>query len=229
VHWVADLLTGVPPILVFLIVGLIVGVESMGVPLPGEIVLVAAALLAATGGISPWGVAIGAAAGAIVGDSIGYFVGRRGGRTLLVRLGNRFPKHMGPRQLAQAEKIFDRWGAWAVFFGRWIALLRIFAGPLAGAMKMPYARFLAANAAGGATWAFATTFLIYSLGQVAEQWLSRFSWAALVLAVVAGIATTMFLRHRAAKLHVEEPAEEPVEESPDAAAVTTPAHTPADE
>jgi membrane protein DedA with SNARE-associated domain len=209
VHWVADLLAGVPPLVVFLIVALVVGVESMGVPLPGEIVLVAAALLAATTGLSPWGVAIGAAAGAIVGDSIGYYIGRRGGRALLEKLGRRFPKHMGPRQLTQAERIFDKWGAWAVFFGRWIALLRIFAGPLAGAMKMPYARFLAANAAGGATWAFATTFLIYSLGQVAERWLSRFSWAALVIAVLAGIATTMYLRHRAAKMHVEEPEEVP--------------------
>ncbi|GAA1715178.1 DedA family protein [Fodinicola feengrottensis] len=207
-HWVAEHLASVPPIVVFLLVALVIGVESMGVPLPGEVVLLAAALLATTGHVSPWGVAIGAAAGAIVGDSIGYYIGRRGGRALLEKLGRKFPKHMGPPQLAQAERVFTKWGAWAVFFGRFVALLRIFAGPLAGSMKMPYPRFLIANAAGGICWAFGTTFLIFSLGQVAEQWLSRFSWAALAIALLAGVVSTMYLRHRAAKLHAASPVDD---------------------
>jgi membrane protein DedA with SNARE-associated domain len=155
-------------------------------------------LLAVTTSVSPWLVASAAAAGAIVGDSIGYLIGRRGGRALLERFGRRFPKHFGPEHLAKAERAFQRWGVWAVFFGRFIALLRILAGPLAGALRVPYARFLAANAAGGIVWSFGTVFAIYTVGQVAEKWLKDFSWVALALAVVAGLASTLYLRRKAA-------------------------------
>ncbi|MDI1463800.1 DedA family protein [Catellatospora sp. KI3] len=201
-----------PPILIYLIVGLVIGTESMGIPLPGEIVLVSASLLAATTDYaSPWGVAIGAAVGAIVGDSIGYAVGKRGGRPLLERLGRRFPKHLGPAQIARAETMFGRWGTWAVFFGRFVALLRILAGPMAGALRVPYRRFLVANAAGGITWAFGTTFAIYALGAVAEHWMKRFSWAALVLALVFGLGSTWYLKRRAHKHGAEENLAETVE------------------
>jgi membrane protein DedA with SNARE-associated domain len=197
VHHVEAWLGTLPPELVYLIVGLIIGLESMGIPLPGEITLVSASLLSATGLVSPWGVAIGAAAGAILGDSVGYAVGRRGGRPLLERLGRRFPKHLGPEHLERAERIFARWGVWAVFFGRFVALLRILAGPLAGALHVPYRKFLVANATGGVVWAFGTTFLLYHLGRVAERWLKDLSWGALVLAVLFGIGTTLWLRRRA--------------------------------
>ena len=154
---------------IYLIVGLVIGLESMGIPLPGEITLVSASLMAATGGHStPGAWPSRAAIGAIIGDSIGYAIGRRGGRPLLERLGRRFPKHLGPAQMARAEHMFARWGVWAVFFGRFIALLRILAGPMAGALKVPYRKFLLANAAGGLVWAFGTAFAIYSIGEVAE-------------------------------------------------------------
>ncbi|MFF3854746.1 DedA family protein [Micromonospora sp. NPDC002575] len=195
-HW----LTALPPVAVYLIVAGVIGVESMGVPLPGEIVLVSAALLAATGVVQPEWVAVAAAFGAIVGDSIGYAVGRRGGRPLLARLGRRFPKHLGPAQLARAEQSFARHGVWAVFFGRFVALLRILAGPLAGALHVPYRRFLLANAAGGLLWAFGTTYLLYSVGRAAEHWLKDISWAGLVLAVLAGLGSTWWLRRRARRL-----------------------------
>jgi membrane protein DedA with SNARE-associated domain len=198
-NWLSDL----PPLLIYVLVGAVVLIESMGVPLPGEIVLVSAALLAASGVGSPVGVAIGASAGAIIGDSIGYYIGHRGGRPLLVRLGRRFPRHLGPEELARAEAIFARWGVWAVFFGRFVALLRIFAGPLAGALKVRYAKFLAANASGGIIWATGTTVIIYSLGVAAEAWLQRFSWIALIVVVLFGFATTLFLRRRAARLRSE--------------------------
>lgn len=194
-----SLLNGLPPLLVYLVVGAIILTESMGVPLPGEITLVSAALLASAHTVNVWGVAIAASAGAIVGDSIGYYIGHRGGRPLLERFGRRFPKHFGPEHLARAEQTFARWGVWAVFFGRFVALLRILAGPLAGALKVPYRRFLLANAAGGIIWATGTTLVIYYLGVVAEHWLRDFSWVALVVAVVFGIATTLFLRHRATR------------------------------
>lgn len=191
-HWLAAL----PPILVYLVVGGVVGTESLGVPVPGEIALVAASLLAATGHTNVWWVALGASAGAIVGDSIGYALGRRGGRAMLERFGRRFPKHFGPAHLAKAEKMFGRWGVWTVFFGRFIALLRIFAGPLAGALEMPYPRFLVANVAGGICWAGGLTAAIYYLGEVANTWFSRFSWIALVIAVLAGLAIGVIVKRR---------------------------------
>ncbi|UWZ50054.1 DedA family protein [Dactylosporangium matsuzakiense] len=186
------------PIWIYLLVGGVIGIESMGVPLPGEITLVTASLLSVTTSVSPWLVAASAAAGAIIGDSIGYVIGRRGGRPLLERVGRRFPKHFGPEHLAKAERSFRKWGVWAVFFGRFIALLRILAGPLAGALHVPYPKFLVANATGGIVWSFGTVFAIYSLGQVAEKWLKDFSWVALAVAVVAGAATTLYLRRKAA-------------------------------
>ena len=204
-HWLAAL----PPGLICLLVGAVIGVESMGIPLPGEIVLVSAALLAATGAVGPEWVAAAAATGAILGDSIGYAVGRRGGRPLLERLGRRFPKHLGPAHLARAELSFARHGVWAVFFGRFVALLRILAGPLAGALRVPYRRFLVANAAGGLVWAFGTTYLLFYVGQAAEHWLKDISWAGLVLAVLAGVASTAWLRRRAKRLPQAEASDQP--------------------
>ncbi|GGM41998.1 DedA family protein [Dactylosporangium sucinum] len=197
-HHIEEWMSTLSPIWIYLLVGGVIGIESMGIPVPGEITLVTASLLSVTTSISPWLVASAASAGAIIGDSLGYYIGRRGGRRLLERFGRRFPKHFGPEHLAKAERAFQRWGVWAVFFGRFIALLRILAGPLAGALHVPYGRFLAANALGGLTWAFGTVFAIYSIGRVAEKWLKDFSWIALAVAVVAGLVTTVYLRRKAA-------------------------------
>lgn len=208
--WLATL----PPFSVCLVAGLIIGLESMGIPLPGEIILISASLMAAAGLVSPWGVAVAASMGAILGDSVGYAVGRHGGRPLLRRFGRRFPRHFGPEQLARSERIFARWGVWAVFFGRFVALLRILAGPLAGALHVPYRRFLVANAAGGVVWAFGTTFLIYFVGRAAEHWLKDFSWIALAAGVLCGIATTLVVRRRARRaIIVADPVPAPAEES----------------
>jgi membrane protein DedA with SNARE-associated domain len=193
-------LSGLPAFAVYVLVGLVIGVESTGVPLPGEVTLISAALLASTGFTSPWAVAIAASTGAIAGDSLGYMAGRRGGRGLLERLGRRFPKHFGPSHLARADRIFERYGVWAVFFGRFVALLRILAGPLAGALRVPYRKFLLANAAGGIAWSFGTTFVIYHVGRAAERWLSGLSWLALLLAVSVGVASTLYLKRRAGRL-----------------------------
>jgi membrane protein DedA with SNARE-associated domain len=195
------LLQTIPPVAVYLVVGVVIGLESLGIPLPGEIALVSAALLASrhTLDINPVGVGAAATIGAIVGDTIGYSIGRRYGMALFERLGKRFPKHFGPGHVALAKQFFSRWGMWAVFFGRFIALLRIFAGPLAGALKMPYSHFLAANASGGLIWAGGTTAVVYYLGLAAEKWLSRFSWIGLVVAVVIGVAFTLLMKDRTAK------------------------------
>jgi membrane protein DedA with SNARE-associated domain len=102
--------------------------------------------------------------------------------------------------VALAERVFTRHGAWAVFFGRFIALLRIFAGPLAGSLRMPYGRFLAANASGGIIWATGITCVIWFLGVAAEQWLSRMSWLGLAAAVGVGLVITLLIRRKARAL-----------------------------
>ncbi|MDD9376484.1 DedA family protein [Streptomyces sp. ZAF1911] len=197
---IQEWLETIPAVSIYLLVGLVIGLESLGIPLPGEIVLVSSALLASQQGhIDPVVLGICATTGAIVGDSIGYTIGRKGGKPMLERLGRRFPKHFGPDQVAMAERSFEKWGMWAVFFGRFVALLRIFAGPLAGVLHMPYWRFLIANVLGGILWAGGTTAVIYSIGIVAEPWLKGFSWVALALALVCGLAMTVVVRGRMKK------------------------------
>ncbi|MEV8350698.1 DedA family protein [Streptomyces niveus] len=197
---VQEWLETVPPIAIYLLVGVVIGLESLGIPLPGEIVLVSSALLASQhGDINPYILGACATAGAIIGDSIGYAIGRKGGRPLLAWLAGKFPKHFGEPQIAMAERSFQKWGMWAVFFGRFVALLRIFAGPLAGVLRMPYWKFLIANVLGGIVWAGGTTAVVYSVGVVAEAWLKRFSWLGLVLAVLIGLTSMLVIKSRAKK------------------------------
>ncbi|MEV7570024.1 DedA family protein [Streptomyces tanashiensis] len=197
---VQEWLETIPAVAVYVLVGVVIGLESLGIPLPGEIVLVSSALLASQhGDINPYVLGACATAGAIIGDSIGYAIGRKGGRPLLAWLGRKFPKHFSEANIGLAESSFQKWGMWAVFFGRFIALLRIFAGPLAGVLHMPYWKFLIANILGGILWAGGTTAVIYSVGIVAEAWLKRFSWLGLVLAVLIGIASMLVVKNRAKK------------------------------
>ncbi|AKU16070.1 DedA family protein [Luteipulveratus mongoliensis] len=193
-HW----LVSVPPILVYVLAGGVVGLESIGIPLPGEIVLVTAALLASRHelDVSPHGVALAAVVGAVVGDSIGYAVGRRYGDRLFGFLGRRFPDHVNDDLLAYARHLFSRYGMVAVFFGRFVALLRIFAGPLSGSLQMAYPRFLVANVCGAIAWAGGTTYLVYYVGTAAESWLKGFSFVGLGIAVVVGITASTVLRRR---------------------------------
>ena len=192
------LLISVSPVVVYVLVAAVIALESMGIPLPGEVILVSAALLAARQelDVSPVWVAVAASAGAIAGDSIGYLAGRRWGERMFEILGRRFPRQAGPDRLAYAEHIFTRYGVWAVFFGRFVALLRIFAGPMAGALRMSYPRFLAANALGGLVWACGTTLAIYTVGSRAEEWLKDSSWIGLALAVAAAVAVSTVFRRR---------------------------------
>ncbi|MEU6537233.1 DedA family protein [Streptomyces sp. NPDC047000] len=216
---VQEWLDTVPPAAVYAVVALVIGVESLGVPLPGEIILVSAALMSSQhSGINP--VVLGACAvvGAVVGDSIGYAIGRKGGRPLLAWLGAKFPRHFGEAHVATAERSFEKWGMWAVFFGRFIALLRIFAGPLAGVLRMPYWKFLTANVLGGVIWAGGTTAVIYYVGVVAESWLKRFSWLGLVAAVLIGLGSFVVVRRKARKAQHQQTAAEEAEPEPVAAA-----------
>lgn len=179
----------VPPLLVYVVVGLVVGIESMGVPLPGEVVLVTAALMASHhDGVSPLVVGAAASAGAIIGDSVGYALGKRFGPRLFSWAGDKFPEHFSEDRISRARALFTRYGAWAVFFGRFVALLRILSGPLAATMGMHYGKFLLANAAGGIAWAGGTTAAVYFVGEAAERYLAEFSWIALLVVLLAVIA-----------------------------------------
>ncbi|MGI5483990.1 DedA family protein [Streptomyces lavendofoliae] len=218
---VQEWLETVPAVSIYVLVGVVIGLESLGIPLPGEIVLVSSALLASQhGDIDPWILGACATAGAIIGDSIGYAIGRKGGRPLLAWLGGKFPKHFGEANIAMAERSFEKWGMWAVFFGRFVALLRIFAGPLAGVLRMPYWKFAIANVLGGILWAGGTTAVIYSVGVVAEAWLKRFSWLGLVLAVLVGLTSMLILKNRAKKAAAAASAAPSPSPSPEPAPVT---------
>jgi membrane protein DedA with SNARE-associated domain len=206
--------TGGLAVLAYLIIAGIIGAESMGVPLPGETTLIGAGLLASQDKLSLTGVIVAAASGAIVGDSIGYVVGRRAGRSLFDRLGRR-SHHFGEVRIAAAERYFERFGVWTVFFGRFVALLRILAGPMAGTLRMHYPRFLAANASGGIVWAGLTAVVAYKIGDNADKIFGRVSMAALaVVAVALLIAYVVYRRRRNRSV---DPAETGAAEQSDAA------------
>ena len=171
----------------YLMVFVGVGIESLGIPVPGETSLVIGAAVAAQGRLEPWGVALAGFAGAVIGDNTGYWVGRRWGQRLFTARGIR--RFYSPERRARAESLFERRGWIAVFFGRFVALLRIFAGPLAGSHRMPWPRFLLANAAGGAVWVAAVTTVGLLLGSNlgrAIRLVSRAGYAGLGVAVILG-------------------------------------------
>lgn len=196
------------PVIIYITVFLAVGIESLGIPLPGEIVLMSAALLASQGVADPGMIWVAGATGAIMGDSTGYLIGRHYGYHLLIRFEKWFPRHVNKRTITFAEHSFHRHGAKLVFFGRFIAILRIFAGPLAGILKVKYGHFLAANAAGGIVWSGLAVWTVYFLGVVAEHWFKRLSWVALGAALVAGVVLSTIFRHRIDR-YIDEADEEP--------------------
>src|SRR3954454_5882091 len=150
------------PVMALLIAG-----ESMGVPLPGETALITAAILASRGKLDIVPVIAIAACAAIVGDNIGYLIGRRGGRRLLLRVPRLRPH--AERLLSSGEPFFARHGPKAVFLGRWFAGLRIASAWLAGINRMRWPSFLFWNATGGIAWAVSVGVLAYALGHSAER------------------------------------------------------------
>jgi membrane protein DedA with SNARE-associated domain len=155
---------------------------------PGETALITAAILATPEQhrYSIVSVIAVAASGAIVGDNIGYWIGREGGRALLERWGPL--KRYADRALPPAERFFEKHGAKAVFFGRFIAFLRVTAAWLAGISHMTWWRFLLWNAAGGILWATAVSLLAYEFGKAAADAVSRYGFYAVAAIVVVGLA-----------------------------------------
>jgi membrane protein DedA with SNARE-associated domain len=165
----------------------LVALESTGVPLPGETALIAASVLASQGNYSIVAVIVVAAAGAIVGDNAGYWIGRKGGRALLRRIP--YLRDYFARILPPAERFFERHGAKAVFFGRFVSILRVTAAWLAGISHMPWWRFLFWNAAGGVIWATAFGVVAYYSGRAAADAINRYGlYAGIGLAVLIVIA-----------------------------------------
>ena len=174
-------------------VGVIVGLESMGIPLPGETILVAAATYAgATHDLDIGLVIVAAAIGAIVGDTCGFFLGREIGLPLLHRHGPGIG--LTEPRLKVGQYLFLRHGGKVVFFGRFVALLRTLAAMLAGANGMYWPRFLMFNAAGGMVWACVFGFGGYSFGKLIDEFAGPIGIALLVLAVIGGIISVIIAR-----------------------------------
>jgi len=151
----------------YALLALLVGGESAGVPLPGETALITGSILASQDKLWLPFVIVTAAAAAIVGDNIGYELGRHGARRVLERPG-RFEDR---RQefLRRGQAFFDRHGGKTVFLGRWLPFLRITAAWLAGANGMPWPRFFAWNALGGISWAISVGIFAYFVGELAVR------------------------------------------------------------
>jgi membrane protein DedA with SNARE-associated domain len=181
---------GVPALFVF------IAVETMGIPLPGETALITMAILASRGHVSIEWVIVAAAAGAIVGDNVGFFIGRKYGRRILSWDGGPFPEHR-KRLLERAEPFFERHGPKAVFLGRWVAGLRVTAAWLAGSARMSWPTFTFYNALGGIAWSLSVGLVAYYLGHTAETIFRTAGVAGLGAAALVGVIAYAIHRVRA--------------------------------
>jgi membrane protein DedA with SNARE-associated domain len=170
----------------------LIGLESMGIPSPGETALVAAAVLASQGKLQLWLVIVIGAASAIIGDNIGYWLGRRFGREVLTRPGPFH--HRRTMMIAVGDRFFNKHGGKAVFIGRWIALVRFATAWMAGINKMRAVNFFLWNAAGGITWAITYGLVGYFGGKAAAHVLSQVGIAGAVLLAVAIVGGLVYLR-----------------------------------
>src|SRR3954454_2673822 len=164
-------LLDVPKKVGYPVLALLVGAEASGVPVPGETALITSSVIASDGHLAIEAVIAIAAAAAIVGDNIGYFIGARFGVGLITRPGRTQERRMDA--LRRGNDLMERHGAKAVFFGRWIAGLRIWASWLAGMTTMPWRSFLLWNALGGITWALCFGLLGYFGGEAAAHLVAR--------------------------------------------------------
>jgi undecaprenyl-diphosphatase len=168
--------------------------ENAGVPVPGETILLAGAALARFGHLALPDVIIVAVAGAVLGDNIGFFIGRRGGRVLLER-GRMFG--LTAARLAQFDAFFARHGAKTVFIARFVTGLRVVGAILAGASTLPWGRFLLFNFAGAVAWASTFGTVGYALGyswETIERWIGHLGLALLLVLAAAGAVA--FVRSR---------------------------------
>ena len=183
-------------------IAVIIGLESLGIPLPGESVLVLAALYAGTNhNLNIWGVIAAAATGAVIGDNIGYWLGREFGYRLLLRYGGYIG--ISDRRIKLGQYLFLRHGGKVVFFGRFVAVLRILAAFLAGVNRMNWRRFLLANAAGGILWAAVFGLGAFEFGKTLLQLTEPLALGLLLIASLMVILGLRFVRSHEAELAIE--------------------------
>jgi membrane protein DedA with SNARE-associated domain len=190
-----------------------VGIESLGIPLPGETMLIAAALYAGQSHrLSIVVVIVVAAAGAIIGDNVGFGLGHWGGYRLLMRYGRYIRLHQGRVKLARY--LFQRHGGKVVFFGRFISVLRTYAAFLAGTARMHWLRFLVFNAAGGIVWATGYGTGAYLAGSQINRLSGPVDLALAGVALLVIVALTLVLRRQEKELiaRAEEAMPGPLEE-----------------
>jgi membrane protein DedA with SNARE-associated domain len=185
---VTDLLISYGLVLLFALIA----AESAGVPLPGETALIAAAILAERGHYSIVWVIVVAAAAAIIGDNIGYWIGRTGGRALLERWGP--VRRYSERALPPGERFFAKHGGKTVFIGRFVAVLRVTAAWLAGITHMSWWRFFLWNAAGGIVWATGVSLLAFYFGKAAADAVATYGVYALIVIVVGAVIAFVVMR-----------------------------------
>jgi membrane protein DedA with SNARE-associated domain len=183
----------------YLAVFVLVGVESLGIPLPGETALITAAIYAGqTHRLNPWLIFLVAAAAAIIGDNIGYWIGDKGGYRLARRYGPRV--RLDERKMKTARYLFDLHGGKVVFFGRFVSVLRTYAAFLAGTSKMRWRRFVLANAAGGIVWAALWTFTAYLTGDALKRASGTINLIFVGAAVVAIVVAILLVRRQMSRL-----------------------------
>ncbi len=180
---------------------LIVAMESAGIPMPGETVLVTAAILAGEGTLRIYGVIGAAAAGAIIGDNCGYWVGREFGFPLVYRYG-RYVR-LDERRLKLGQYLFLKHGGKIVFFGRFVAVLRAFAAFLAGVNRFKWEEFFLYTAAGGIVWASIFGAGGFWLGRAFEYYARPVGVAALIAAVIGLVLAARFIRYHEQALEEE--------------------------
>jgi membrane protein DedA with SNARE-associated domain len=186
----------------YLAVFAIIGLESFGVPLPGETTLIAAAIYAgATHRLSIVGIILAAIAGAILGDNLGYLIGHQGGYRLLVRYGRYI--RFNESRIKLARYLFRRFGGQVVFFGRFVAVLRAYAAFLAGTSRMRWRTFLLFNAAGGVVWASVYGTAAYFLGASIQRISGPLGIGFAIAGAAAIVAGAIFVRMEEGRLTIE--------------------------
>jgi membrane protein DedA with SNARE-associated domain len=186
----------------------LLAMESFGLPLPGETALIACGVLASQGSLSIVAVIVVAIAAAIIGDNLGYWTAREGGRSLLFRY--RPTRHAAERYLPRGERFFARHGGKAVFLARFVAVLRVTAAWSAGLSRMNGWRFFAWNAAGGVIWATGIGLLSYYLGDAVAKAIGTYGlYAAGGAIILAALGYLIVRRIERRVVEEESPPHEP--------------------
>lgn len=180
---------------------LIIGMESIGIPVPGETTLITASVIAGTTHkLSIYLVLLAAILGAIIGDNIGYWIGRKLGDNLVVRYGKKVG--LTEKKIRVGQYLFIKHGGKIVFFGRFFALLRILAAFLAGINKMSWKRFLFFNAAGAVIWASLYSAAAYNLGKNIHKLDSPLKFITFVITIFAVGGITILIKKYEGKLEL---------------------------